>query len=102
MRDVAKRRWTSEGSPVGESEANQIRKSGSMRGEWQEGLASQAPPVALYSTGMTMGLWLGFWNVYLECGLRAIRQFSRCLRIQSSRARSKPMSFPFFSDSIHL
>ena len=33
---------------------------------------------------------------------RAMRQLSRCLRIQSSKARSNPMSCPRRSDSSHL
>ena len=34
--------------------------------------------------------------------LRAFRQFERCLTIQSSSARSKPISYPCFSLSNHL
>ena len=33
---------------------------------------------------------------------RDFRQLARCLMIQSVSARSKPMSCPAFSDSIHL
>src|SRR5438034_1168967 len=33
---------------------------------------------------------------------RALRHLERCLTIQSVKARSKPMSCPAFSDSIHL
>ena len=36
------------------------------------------------------------------CCRRAARQLSRCFRIQSSSARSKPMSYPSRSDSSHL
>jgi len=53
MRDGAKRRWTAAGSPEGvkRSESNpHVRFD---EGEWQEGLASQAPPVTLYSTGFS-------------------------------------------------
>ncbi|TVP80017.1 MAG: hypothetical protein EA353_04945 [Puniceicoccaceae bacterium] len=47
------------GCPAGVSVANQICTSGSTRGEWQEGLASQVPPVTLYSTGSNSCEWAG-------------------------------------------
>ena len=64
MRDGAKRRWTAEWLPRrGErSESNlHVRFD---EGEWQEGLASQAPPVTLYSTGSKTAQGLGDYGMH--------------------------------------